>query len=458
MAQQFEALARIIGSEKVSTEKTSLIAYSKDATPLFEGMPDVIISPTSTSDVVAIVKFANENKIPLIARGAGSNLAAATVPLNGGIVMSMNGMNKILEVSKAELIARVQPGVTNLELDTEVGKEGLRFVPDPGSRNVSTIGGNVATSAGGLRGLKYGTTMNYVLGLEAVLGTGEVIRTGGRLVKNVAGYDLTRLLVGSEGTLAIFTEITLALSPRPTVSKYGVAYFDNLSSASIAVEKVITSGMVPSTLEFLDNKCVVAVEEFAHLGLDTNAGALLLFGDDGVGPIVGETVIAMSELIKSVTGCRAVTLAKNVVEAEALLYARRCSLPALARHGTVTILEDISVPRPAMAEVVNLINQIAQKFNLEIGVFGHAGDGNLHPTIVLDKDDGEALKRAENALAEIFALPKKFKGTITGEHGIGSAKLPYLRDQIGEVGIQLQRDLKRVFDPNGILNPNRLGS
>lgn len=451
-------LIRLLGSQKVRSDEVSLIAYSRDATALFNGMPDVIVAPESTEDVVKIVQFANENKVPLIARGAGSNLSGATVPLTGGIVMAMSGMNKILEISKSELIARVQPGVTNLDLDTAVAKENMRFVPDPGSRNVSTIGGNVATSAGGLRGLKYGTTMNYVLGLEAVLGTGEVIRTGGRLVKNVAGYDLTRLLVGSEGTLAIFTEITLALVTRPSISKYGVAYFENMSGAATAVEQVLAAGKLPSTLEFLDNKCVIAVEDYAKLNLDINAGALLLFGDDGSGPEVETNVKEMAKIIEAIPGCRDVTLAKDVAEAEALLYARRCSLPALARHGTVTILEDISVPRPAMAEVVNRIDAIGTKHNLDISTFGHAGDGNLHPTIVLNKDDKAALARAEDALEDIFALALEFNGTITGEHGVGSAKLPYLRNQIGEVGMQVHRNLKKVFDPNGILNPNRLGS
>jgi glycolate oxidase len=451
-------LSRLLGSQKVRSDEVSRTAYSRDATALFHGMPDLIVAPESTQDVVTIVKYANENKVPLIARGAGSNLAGATVPLTGGIVMSMSGMDKILEISKSELIARVQPGVTNVDLDDAVAKENMRFVPDPGSRNVSTIGGNVATSAGGLRGLKYGTTMNYVLGLEAVLGTGEVIRTGGRLVKNVAGYDLTRLLVGSEGTLAVFTEITLALVTRPSIAKYGVAYFENLSSAATAVEKVLGSGKLPSTLEFLDQKCVIAVEDYAGLGLDTSAGALLLFGDDGSGPEVESNVKDIAAIIEKVSGCRGVTLAKDIAEADALLYARRCSLPALARHGTVTILEDISVPRPAMAAVVERIDKIGAKFDLNISTFGHAGDGNLHPTMVLDKNDSAALSRAEHALKEIFALALEFNGTITGEHGVGSAKLPYLRDQIGEIGMQVHRNLKKVFDPNGILNPNRLGS
>lgn len=451
-------LTALVGSDVVRSDAVSLQAYSRDATPMFEGLPEVIVAPRNTAEVAKIVKFAHDTKTPIIARGAGSNLCAATVPLNGGIVMSMTNMNQILEVSKSEMIAVVQPGVTNLVLDQLVEKEGLRFVPDPGSRNVSTIGGNVATSAGGLRGLKYGTTRNYILGLEAVLGTGEVIRTGGRLVKDVAGYDVTRLLVGSEGTLAVFTEIIVALAPRPEASKYGVAYFEDLAAAAAAVEKIITSGILPATLEFLDNTCLVAVEDFAHLGLDTKAGALLLFGDDGDSISIEQSVSKMAEIAKSSTGCRGVTLAADVAAADALLYARRCSLPALARLSSLSILEDIAVPRSVMAEVVNRIEGIGKKHGLRIGTFGHAGDGNLHPTIVLDKDSPKEVAAAELALAEIFALPLEFGGSITGEHGVGSAKLPYLEAKIGTANMQLQRNIKKVFDPAGILNPGRIGS
>ena len=451
-------LIALVGSDVVRSDAVSLQAYSRDATPMFEGLPEVIVAPRNTEEVSKIVKFAHDTKTPIIARGAGSNLCAATVPLNGGIVMSMNNMNKVLEVSKSEMIAVVQPGVTNLALDQLVENEGLRFVPDPGSRNVSTIGGNVATSAGGLRGLKYGTTRNYILGLEAVLGTGEIIRTGGRLVKDVAGYDVTRLLVGSEGTLAVFTEITVALAPRPEASKYGVAYFEDLAAAAGAVEKIITSGILPATLEFLDNTCLVAVEDFAHLGLDTKAGALLLFGDDGDAISIEQSVSKMAEIAKSSSGCRGVTLAADVAAAEALLYARRCSLPALARLSSLSILEDIAVPRKVMAEVVTRIEAIGKKHGLRIGTFGHAGDGNLHPTIVLDKDNPLEVVAAELALAEIFALPLEFGGSITGEHGVGSAKLPYLEGKIGPVNMELQRNIKKVFDPAGILNPGRIGS
>lgn len=458
MSDLVSQLTALLGSDVVRSDAVSLQAYSRDATPMFEGLPEVIVAPRNTAEVSKIVKFAHDTKTPIIARGAGSNLCAATVPLNGGIVMSMTNMNKVLEVSKSEMIAIVQPGVTNLDLDQLVEKEGLRFVPDPGSRNVSTIGGNVATSAGGLRGLKYGTTRNYILGLEAVLGTGEIIRTGGRLVKDVAGYDVTRLLVGSEGTLAVFTEITVALAPRPEASKYGVAYFEDLAAAADAVEKIITSGILPATLEFLDNTCLVAVEDFAHLGLDTKAGALLLFGDDGDLVSIEQSVGKMADIAKSSAGCRGVTLAADIAAAEALLYARRCSLPALARLSSLSILEDIAVPRKSMAEAVKRIEAIGVKHGLRIGTFGHAGDGNLHPTIVLDKDNPKEVAAAEAALAEIFALPLEFGGTITGEHGVGSAKLPYLEAKIGPANMQLQRNIKKVFDPAGILNPGRIGS
>jgi glycolate oxidase len=458
MSDLVSQLTALLGSDVVRSDAVSLQAYSRDATPMFEGLPEVIVAPRNTAEVSKIVKFAHDTKTPIIARGAGSNLCAATVPLNGGIVMSMTNMNKVLEVSKSEMIAIVQPGVTNLDLDHLVEKEGLRFVPDPGSRNVSTIGGNVATSAGGLRGLKYGTTRNYILGLEAVLGTGEIIRTGGRLVKDVAGYDVTRLLVGSEGTLAVFTEITVALAPRPEASKYGVAYFEDLAAAADAVEKIITSGILPATLEFLDNTCLVAVEDFAHLGLDTKAGALLLFGDDGDLVSIEQSVGKMADIAKSSAGCRGVTLAADIAAAEALLYARRCSLPALARLSSLSILEDIAVPRKSMAEAVKRIEAIGVKHGLRIGTFGHAGDGNLHPTIVLDKDNPKEVAAAEAALAEIFALPLEFGGTITGEHGVGSAKLPYLEAKIGPANMQLQRNIKKVFDPAGILNPGRIGS
>ena len=453
-----DRLTALVGAEIVHGDAVALESYSHDATPLFYGLPEVVVTPRSTQEVVEIVKFAASTKTPIIARGAGSNLCAATVPLNGGIVLSMNKMNKILEVDRAQMLAVVQPGVTNQILDETVAKDGLMFVPDPGSKNVSTIGGNVATSAGGLRGLKYGTTKNYILGLEVVTGTGEIVRTGSRMVKDVAGYDLTRLFVGSEGTLGIFTEITTILNPRPRAAKYGVAYFTDLAAASNAVDQVVRAGILPATMEFLDNSCILAVEEFAHLGLDTQAGALLLFGDDGEPEFIDAAVGKMAQIAAEVSGSRGVTLAADTASADALLYARRCSLPALARLGTLSILEDISVPRPIMSDAVKQINEIGKNNQVLIGTFGHAGDGNLHPTIVVDKDDERAVHGAETALKEIFEMALSLGGTITGEHGVGSAKLPYLTARLGEGQMQLQRGIKSVFDPAGILNPGRLGS
>ena len=452
------ALRSLLGADRVLDDPAAREAYSRDATPLFKGLPEVVVAPHSTLEVSEVVKFARSTKTPIIARGAGSNLCAATVPLQGGIVLSMMQMKKIVEISRNELLAVVQPGVSTQQLDEAVAKEGLMYVPDPGSKTVSTIGGNVATSAGGLRGLKYGTTKNYILGLEAVLGTGEIIRTGGRLVKDVAGYDITRLLIGSEGTLAIFTEITTVLSPRPKSSKYGVAYFNNLADASVAVDVIVSKGILPATLEFLDNTCVKAVEDFAHLGLDTDAGALLLFGDDGNPDSVESTVKEMADIASEAKGIRAVTLAPDVAAAEALLYARRCSLPALARLGSMSILEDISVPRPQLSKAAEAIESIGEKYGLLIGTFGHAGDGNLHPTIVINKDDADEVARAERSLADIFTLAINLGGTITGEHGVGSAKLPYLKERLGEISMSLHRNIKSVFDPDGILNPGRLGS
>jgi len=457
-SQLAQALRSLLGADRVLDDPAAREAYSRDATPLFKGLPEVIVTPHSTAEVSEVVKFARRTKTPIIARGAGSNLCAATVPLNGGIVLSMMQMKQILEVSRNEMLAVVQPGVSTQQLDDAVAKEGLMYVPDPGSKTVSTLGGNVATSAGGLRGLKYGTTKNYILGLEAVLGTGEVIRTGGRLVKDVAGYDITRLLIGSEGTLAIFTEITTVLSPRPKASKYGVAYFNNLAEASVAVDSIVASGILPATLEFLDNTCIKAVEDFAHLGLDNDAGALLLFGDDGSADSVEKSVTAMADISNSARGVRAVTLAPDVAAAEALLYARRCSLPALARLGSMSILEDISVPRPQLSRAAEAIEEIGEKYSLLIGTFGHAGDGNLHPTIVINKDDADEVARAERSLSDIFNLALDLGGTITGEHGVGSAKLPYLRQKLGDVSLALHRNIKSVFDPDGILNPGRVGS
>jgi glycolate oxidase len=452
-----DALTDVVGLEGVRLAPGELAAYARDATPLFHAVPDAVVFPRTTDQVARILRLATEQCVPVVPRGAGSNLCAATVPLTGGVVLSLTRMTQILEISNDELLARVQPGVTTARLTDAAAARNLLYVPDPGSRTTSTVGGNVATCAGGLRGLKYGVTRNYVLGLEAVLPTGEVIRTGGRLWKDVAGYDLTRLLTGSEGTLAVITEATVALLPKPAEVGTGIAYFESLADASRAVAAIISAGIVPATLEFLDQKCIAAVEEFAQLGLRNDAGALLLFGDDGPADVVTRTLLRLHKICAA-AGALEVTLAEDIARSDALLAARRCSLPALSRLGSLTILEDVTVPRPRLAEMVDHIDEVADRFGLLIATFGHAGDGNLHPTCVLDPDDKAAVERAHKAFAEIFGAAIRLDGTITGEHGVGAAKLPFLADRLGQDQMRLLRRIKTAFDPAGILNPGKVGS
>ncbi len=452
-----DALRGIVGAAHVLVSDGDVEPFSRDATPLFRARPDAVVLPGSTEQVAAILRLATEHRIPVTPRGAGSNLAAACVPELGGIVMPLTRMDTVLEVSPGELLAVVEPGATTAAMADAAAAVGLLYAPDPGSRTVSTVGGNVAMCAGGLRGLKYGVTRNYVLGLEAVLPTGEIIRTGGRLWKDVAGYDLSRLLTGSEGTLAVITEITVALLPMPVTSRTGVAYFNSLSDASRAVAGIIAEGTLPATLEFLDTKCIGVVEDSAHLGLDRAAGALLLFGDDGPLAVTNSSLARMAEVCTDL-GARSVTLARDIAESDALLAARRCALPALARLAPVTMLEDATVPRPRLAEMVERIDAIAARHGVQCATFGHAGDGNLHPTIVLDPAVDGAVIAAQRAFDDVFAAALELGGTITGEHGVGAAKRPWLATRLGADQMALLRRLKTAFDPAGILNPGKLGS
>ncbi len=452
-----DRLRAIVGAEHVLTSDGDVEPFSRDATPLFRARPDAVVLPATTAEVAEILRLATETGTPVVPRGGGSNLAAATVAERGGIVLVLTRMTRVVEVSSDELLAVVQAGVTTSTLAEAASARGLLYPPDPGSRTVSTVGGNVATCAGGLRGLKYGVTRNYVLGLEVVLPTGEVIRTGGRLWKDVAGYDLTRLLTGSEGTLGVITEVTVGLLPMPETSRTGIAYFDSLADAGRAVTAIIAGGTLPATLEFLDRACIGAVEDFAHLGLDRDAGALLLFGDDGSPRDVVESLDRMA-LACTANGARSIELATDVAGSEDLLAARRCSLPALSRLAPVTMLEDVTVPRPQIARMVDDIEEIARRYDVVCATFGHAGDGNLHPTIVFDADDLDARRRAEAAFDEVFGRAIALGGTITGEHGVGAAKLPWLAQRLGDDQLALLRRVKAAFDPAGILNPGKLGS
>jgi glycolate oxidase len=415
------------------------------------------VFPGSTEEVAAVLRVAAELGVPVVPRGAGTNLSAGTVAQLGGVVLVLTRMDRLLALDADDLVAVCEPGLPTARLAAAAAGANLLYPPDPGSRTTSTIGGNVAECAGGLRGLKYGVTRDYVLGLEAVLATGETIRCGGRLVKDVAGYDLVRLLCGSEGTLAVITELTLRLVPAPRTARTGIASFERLADAGRAVSRVLADGVLPATLEFLDRTCIRAVEDFAHVGLRTDAGAVLIFGQDGDAAAVEDDMERIAEACRA-AGAFDVAVASSAAEAERILEARRAALPALSRLAPLTILEDATVPRSRIAEMVDRIEAIAARHDVVIGTFGHAGDGNLHPTCVVDPEDGDAVERAHAALAEIFAAALDLGGTITGEHGVGLAKLPYLEARLGAAQMALLRRVKAAFDPLGILNPGKLGS
>jgi glycolate oxidase len=450
-------LEEVVGRDHVRTDEGALVTFSTDATPLERGRPDAIVFPRTTEEVAAVLRLANDLRVPVIPRGSGTNLSGGTVPHHGGIVLVLTRMNSLKEVSDAELVAVCEPGVRTIELAQAAAAKGLLFPPDPGSQTTATVGGNVAECSGGLRALKYGITRDYVLGVEAVLPTGEIIRSGGRLVKDVAGYDLRRLLCGSEGTLAVMTELTLRLVPAPEASGIGMAYFPALADAARAVSRVLASGVLPVTLEFLDRVCIGAVEDFAHIGLDTSAGALLIFGQDGDPAVIERDLQRMAHACEA-EGATAVRIAESPEAAAEVLEARRAALPSLSRLEPLTILEDATVPRSRIAEMVEYIQAVARRHELRIGTFGHAGDGNLHPTAVLDPADEGAVQRAHAAFDEIFARAIELEGTITGEHGVGMVKLRHLERQLGADHMALLRRIKAAFDPNGILNPGKLGS
>ena len=449
-------LIGIVGEPWFKDDKQTLVSYSYDATPMQQSLPDGVIFPANTEQVSEILKIANEHRIPIVGRGAGSNLSAGTVPVEGGLVMVMNRMNRLLEIDTDNLTATVQPGLNTKTFHLEVEKRGLFYPPDPSSMVISTIGGNIMECAGGLRGLKYGTTKDYVIGLEAVLPSGEVIRTGGKLYKDVAGYDLTKLLVGSEGTLAIITEATLKLIPAPKHKKTMLAMYKDIYAAARSVSAIVGNRIIPATLEFLDNATIRVVEGFNKIGLPVDMDAILLIEQDGQDGSAVDKDIAEIVRICREEGAVEVKMAANAEEAEKLMLARRTALSTCARIRPTTILEDATVPRSKIADMVVAINEIAKKYNVQICTFGHAGDGNLHPTCTTDARDEDEIHRVEQAFEEIFDAAIRLGGKITDEHGVGAVKAPYLEWKVGPAGIDLMKRIKQAFDPNNIMNPGKV--
>ncbi|MFZ5825647.1 MAG: FAD-binding oxidoreductase [Bacillota bacterium] len=448
-------LRAIVGTEWCLTSKAELVSYSYSATPRRQRLPDAVVLPRTSAEVAAIMRLAHTHRIPVHTRGSGTNLSAGSVPVAGGIVLSLNRMNSIKEIDQENLTVTVEPGVITAKIHQAVEALGLFYPPDPGSMNTSTIGGNVSECAGGLRGLKYGVTKDYVMGLEAVTADGRLFRAGGKNMKDVAGYDLVKLLVGSEGTLAVITEITLKLLPLPEAKRTALAAFHNLEAAARTVSRIIASRIIPCTLEFMDNGTIRAVEDFAKIGLPVDADALLLIQQDGPSVVCERDIERIATLCRE-EGAFAVKLATDPSEEAALLSARRAAIPALARRKPTTILEDATVPRSQIAPMVTEINRIAAKYKIDICTFGHAGDGNLHPTCMTDERDEEEVHRVEEAFAEIFTVALSMGGTITGEHGIGETKAPYLEWKVGPVGVDLMKAIKQAFDPENILNPGKI--
>lgn len=450
-----QKLVAIVGMGNFYDSKTERLSYSYDATPNLQSLPDAVISPRNTAEVSAIVKICNDYKIPIVPRGSGTNLSGGTCPTEGGIVFLFKHLNNILELDEENLTITVQPGVITLDMIHAVEEKGLFFPPDPGSMKSSTVGGNISENSGGLRGLKYGVTRDYVMGLEIVLANGDIIRTGGKLAKDVAGYDFTRLYVGSEGTLGIITEALIKLIPKPETKKTMLALYQDLEAAARSVSKIIANKIIPTTLEFLDQPTLKVVEDYSKIGLPTDVKAVLLIEQDGAPEVVERDIKKIANLCKQEKAV-SIQVAQSDEEAEKLTTARRTALSALARLKPTTILEDATVPRSEIANMVHAINEIAAKYDVEICTFGHAGDGNLHPTCPTDARNHDEMERVEQAFEEIFIKAVKLGGTITGEHGVGVMKAPYLELKLGREGIAAMKALKNALDPNNIMNPGKV--
>ncbi|KJS20091.1 MAG: FAD-binding protein [Clostridiaceae bacterium BRH_c20a] len=447
-------LQNIVGKQYVITKAEEMICYSYDGT-FQRGLPAGVVFPATTREVAEIIGLANTEKIPVFPRGSGTGLSGGSIPQNGGLVLVLNRMNKIKEISKEDLLAVVEPGVITGDLHQAVENIGLFYPPDPASLKTCTMGGNIAENAGGPRAFKYGVTSDYVLGLEVITPTGEIMRTGGRTVKNVTGYDLKRLMTGSEGTLGVVTEITVRLVPKPKDKKTALVIFDSLDSAASTVAAIVTEGVIPATLELMDKLTIQCVEKNARLGLPLDAEAILLMEVDGSTVQVNEDIGIIEDICKR-NKCRKIEIASTLEDREKLWKARRAVSSAIVQLKPTKISEDATVPRSKIPEMVRRLQEISKKYNIHLPVFGHAGDGNLHPNIIADKSDPEEMERVEKAVGEIFKAALDLGGTLSGEHGIGVMKKPYLKWEMGEVGLSYLKAIKNAVDPNNILNPGKI--
>ncbi len=455
--KHIEHLKNIVGPENIYVDKAHLIAYSYDATrEHFE--PDAVLFPRHEEDVSVILKYCNEHRIIIVPRGAGSGFTGGALPSQGGIVLAFEKhMNKILEIDMENMVAVVQPGVINMDLQRAVEEVGLFYPPDPASQDYSTIGGNVSENAGGMRAAKYGITKDYVMAMRAVLPNGDIIKAGKRTIKDVAGYNISGILIASEGTLAVTTEVTLKLLSKPKMTKTAMGIFDSVGQAMEAVYKTMASGVTPVAMEFLDNLTIRAVEQTFEKGLPIDAGAILVTDVDGNLETDLDFQLLQIEKVFRENGCSSFKIAKDEVEAADLWFARRNASPALSVYGSKKLNEDVTVPRAVLPELLEMFYAIAQKYQLNIPCFGHTGDGNVHTNVMVDGSDPEQVKIAYQAIEEVFQATIDLGGTLSGEHGIGLAKAPYMEMAFTDEEMNLFKAIKKAFDPNNILNPAKMG-
>ncbi len=448
-------LQKVVGKEAVLTSKEKLYTYSYDATATWAHMPDVVVLPTTAEQVSQILRLANENMIPVTPRGAGTNLSGGSIPVKGGIVLCTTRMNKILEINRTTLTATVEPGVILQDLNIALADMNLFYPPDPQSAQACTLGGTVAENAGGPTSMKYGVTKQYILGLQVVLASGYIMNLGGIVSKNRTGYELATLFVGSEGTLGVITKIVVRVLPMPPLRKSIMVLFDDIVTAAEAVSNIISSGLIPAKIEFADNWVIKRISELIPTRLPIEADALLLMEVDGT-PTEVEAEVQQIIDICNRNGARETRLAESQAEADKLWKARSAAVATIFGASPTVFIEDVVVPRDKIAQFVRSCRMIANKYDVTIPMVGHAADGNIHPNILTDQRNPEHLERAKNAINEIFTTAISLGGAISGEHGIGLEKQPFLAKAMDPMAIELMKQIKKLLDPNNILNPGKI--
>lgn len=451
---QIKEILDIVKTGRVLTDESDRFSYSFDAS-FGTYLPDAVIQTKSVEELAGLVKYANLENIPVYPRGQSTSLSGGPLPVKGGMVIDLSVMNDLLEIDEEDMVAVVSPGVLTADIHKAAEAKGLMYPPDPSSSHVSTIGGNLAENSGGPRGLKYGVTKDYVIGLEVITPQGEIIRTGGRTVKNVTGYDLTKLIVGSEGTLGIITKAILRLIPKPPASETVMAVFDSLVDAGRAISRILTSGILPAKMELMDQASMVAVENYRPSGLPTDAEALILIELDGHPMAVRDEAEQVSQVCRQI-GAREVRVPQTKEEKEEVWKARKLVSPAIVKVKPTKISEDATVPRSKIPEMCHRLQEIKEKYKIDLVVFGHVGDGNLHPNIIADKSDKAEMLRVEKAVAEIFEAAVQLGGTLSGEHGIGTMKAPFMEMELGAVGLDMMKRIKQAWDPQNIMNPGKI--